>query len=91
VMEALFGIKSAFARTPKYRVAKKGEKSQAAKYRKRLKLAPCALVICTSQPALFMLRAFDTAACGFSRSVCTRCPSLEEWIVNVMIDSSRPG
>lgn len=55
-----------------------------------LKLAPCALVICTSQPALFRLRAFDTAACGFSRSVCTRCPSLEAWIVNVMIDSSRP-
>src|SRR5208337_1844109 len=27
-------------RTPKYRVAKKGEKSQASKYRKRLKLAP---------------------------------------------------
>jgi cellulose synthase/poly-beta-1,6-N-acetylglucosamine synthase-like glycosyltransferase len=40
VMEALFGIKSAFVRTPKYRVARKGEKSQAAKYRKRLKLAP---------------------------------------------------
>jgi len=40
VMEALFGIKSGFVRTPKYRVAKKGEKSQAAKYRKRLKLAP---------------------------------------------------
>jgi cellulose synthase/poly-beta-1,6-N-acetylglucosamine synthase-like glycosyltransferase len=40
VMEALFGIKSAFVRTPKYRVAKKGEKSQAAKYRKRLLLAP---------------------------------------------------
>jgi cellulose synthase/poly-beta-1,6-N-acetylglucosamine synthase-like glycosyltransferase len=40
VMEALFGIKSAFVRTPKYRVALKGEKSQAAKYRKRLKLAP---------------------------------------------------
>ncbi|HKD59326.1 MAG TPA: cellulose synthase family protein [Terracidiphilus sp.] len=40
VMEALFGIKSAFVRTPKYRVAQKGEKSQAAKYRKRLKLAP---------------------------------------------------
>jgi len=40
VMEALFGIKSAFVRTPKYRVAKKGEKSQAAKYRKRLILAP---------------------------------------------------
>jgi cellulose synthase/poly-beta-1,6-N-acetylglucosamine synthase-like glycosyltransferase len=40
VMEALFGIKSAFVRTPKYRVARKGEKSQAAKYRKRLVLAP---------------------------------------------------
>ena len=40
VMEALFGMKSPFVRTPKYRVAKKGEKSQAAKYRKRLLLAP---------------------------------------------------
>jgi len=40
VMEALVGHKSAFVRTPKYRVAKKGEKSQAAKYRKRLILAP---------------------------------------------------
>lgn len=40
VMEALFGIKSAFVRTPKYRVAQKGEKSKAAKYRKRLILAP---------------------------------------------------
>jgi cellulose synthase/poly-beta-1,6-N-acetylglucosamine synthase-like glycosyltransferase len=40
VMEALFGIKSAFVRTPKYRVAQKGEKSQAAKYRKRLVIAP---------------------------------------------------
>jgi cellulose synthase/poly-beta-1,6-N-acetylglucosamine synthase-like glycosyltransferase len=41
VLEALFGIQSAFARTPKYRVAQKGEKSIAAKkYRKRLVLAP---------------------------------------------------
>ncbi len=40
VMEAILGIKSAFVRTPKYRVAKKGQKSQAAKYRKRLKLTP---------------------------------------------------
>jgi cellulose synthase/poly-beta-1,6-N-acetylglucosamine synthase-like glycosyltransferase len=40
VMEAIFGIKSPFVRTPKYRVAQKGQKSQAAKYRKRLKLAP---------------------------------------------------
>ena len=40
VMEALFGIKSAFARTPKYSVKKKGEQSQARKYRKRLGLIP---------------------------------------------------
>jgi cellulose synthase/poly-beta-1,6-N-acetylglucosamine synthase-like glycosyltransferase len=40
VMEALFGIKSGFVRTPKYRVARKGEKSHASKYRKRLLLAP---------------------------------------------------
>ncbi len=40
VMEALFGIKSAFARTPKYRVTAKGEKAQAKKYRKRLGIIP---------------------------------------------------
>ena len=40
VMEALFGIKSAFARTPKYRVQEKGERSQAKVYRKRLGLVP---------------------------------------------------
>jgi cellulose synthase/poly-beta-1,6-N-acetylglucosamine synthase-like glycosyltransferase len=40
VLEALFGIKSAFARTPKYRVKQKGEKSQAKKYRKRLGIIP---------------------------------------------------
>jgi len=40
VLEALFGIESSFKRTPKYRVLKKGEKSQAAKYRKRLGIIP---------------------------------------------------
>ncbi len=40
VMEALLGVKSAFARTPKYSVRKKGEKSQAQKYRKRLGIVP---------------------------------------------------
>jgi len=40
VLEALFGIKSAFARTPKYSINKKGEKSQANKYRKRLGIIP---------------------------------------------------
>ena len=39
-MEALFGLKSAFARTPKYRVKKKGEASQAKVYRKRLGIVP---------------------------------------------------
>ncbi len=40
VLEALFGITSSFKRTPKYRVLKKGERSQAAKYRKRLGIVP---------------------------------------------------
>jgi cellulose synthase/poly-beta-1,6-N-acetylglucosamine synthase-like glycosyltransferase len=40
VLEALFGVKSAFARTPKYRVKKKGERSQAKVYRKRLGIVP---------------------------------------------------
>ncbi len=40
VLEALLGIKSSFKRTPKYRVLKKGEKTQAAKYRKRLGIVP---------------------------------------------------
>jgi cellulose synthase/poly-beta-1,6-N-acetylglucosamine synthase-like glycosyltransferase len=40
VLEALFGVQSAFARTPKYSVKKKGEKSQAKKYRKRLGIVP---------------------------------------------------
>ncbi len=40
VLEALVGVQSAFARTPKYRVQKKGEKTQAQKYRKRLGVIP---------------------------------------------------
>jgi cellulose synthase/poly-beta-1,6-N-acetylglucosamine synthase-like glycosyltransferase len=40
VMEALFGVKSAFARTPKFNIRKKGEKSKAQKYRKRLGIVP---------------------------------------------------
>jgi cellulose synthase/poly-beta-1,6-N-acetylglucosamine synthase-like glycosyltransferase len=40
VLEALLGVKSAFARTPKYSVKKKGEKSQAKVYRKRLGIVP---------------------------------------------------
>jgi hypothetical protein len=40
VMEALFGVQTAFARTPKYSVQKKGERSQAKVYRKRLGIIP---------------------------------------------------
>ena len=40
VMEALFGYKTPFARTPKYRVKQKGEASQAKVYRKRLGIVP---------------------------------------------------
>ncbi len=40
VLEALFGVQSAFARTPKYSVTKKGERSHATKYRKRLGWVP---------------------------------------------------
>ena len=40
VLEALFGVKSAFARTPKYRVQVKGEQSHAKVYRKRLGIVP---------------------------------------------------
>jgi cellulose synthase/poly-beta-1,6-N-acetylglucosamine synthase-like glycosyltransferase len=41
VMEALFGIRSPFTRTPKYSVQRRGEKSKgAAKYRKRLGIIP---------------------------------------------------
>jgi cellulose synthase/poly-beta-1,6-N-acetylglucosamine synthase-like glycosyltransferase len=40
VMEALVGKKTAFARTPKYRVVSKSDKPIARKYRKRLGLVP---------------------------------------------------
>jgi cellulose synthase/poly-beta-1,6-N-acetylglucosamine synthase-like glycosyltransferase len=59
VMEALFGVKSAFVRTPKYRVAKKGEKSQAAKYRKRLVLAPWIEIILGAYFFLAILYTFS--------------------------------
>jgi cellulose synthase/poly-beta-1,6-N-acetylglucosamine synthase-like glycosyltransferase len=40
VIEALFGIKTAFKRTPKYRIEKRGQIPQASKYRKRLGIVP---------------------------------------------------
>jgi cellulose synthase/poly-beta-1,6-N-acetylglucosamine synthase-like glycosyltransferase len=60
VMEALFGVQSAFARTPKYRVNKKGEKSQAKKYRKRLGIIPWIELAIGSYFALTVRYAFTT-------------------------------
>jgi hypothetical protein len=40
VLEAIFGIKSAFKRTPKYRIEKRGQIAQASQYRKRLGIVP---------------------------------------------------
>jgi len=40
VLEALFGIKSAFKRTPKYCIEKRGQVAQASQYRKRLGIVP---------------------------------------------------
>ncbi len=60
VLEALFGIKSSFKRTPKYRVAKKGERSQAAKYRKRLGIVPWIELLIGSYFALTIWYAIDT-------------------------------
>jgi cellulose synthase/poly-beta-1,6-N-acetylglucosamine synthase-like glycosyltransferase len=40
VLEALFGIKTAFKRTPKYRIERRGQVPQANKYRKRLGIVP---------------------------------------------------
>jgi cellulose synthase/poly-beta-1,6-N-acetylglucosamine synthase-like glycosyltransferase len=40
VMEALFGVQSAFKRTPKYRVQSKADRALGQKYRRRLGLVP---------------------------------------------------
>jgi hypothetical protein len=40
VMEALFGIKSSFKRTPKYRVQSKADRAMGQKYRRRLGIVP---------------------------------------------------
>ena len=61
VMEALFGIKSSFKRTPKYSVQKRGEKSQAAKYRKRLGIVPWIELLIGGYFLLTVLYAWDNA------------------------------
>ncbi len=60
VLEALFGIKSAFARTPKFAVKKKGERSQAQKYRKRLGIVPWIELAIGSYFAVTVWYAFST-------------------------------
>ncbi len=60
VLEAIFGKQSAFARTPKYRVAGKGERSKAAaKYRKRLGLIPWLELLIGGYFALTVYYAMD--------------------------------
>ncbi len=57
VFEALFGIKSPFNRTPKYRVQSKTDKAMAQKYRKRLGLVPWLELLVGSYFALMCLYA----------------------------------
>src|SRR4029079_1962301 len=60
VLEALFGHQTAFARTPKYRVQTKGEKSVAAKkYRKRLGIVPWIEILIGCYFALTVWYAID--------------------------------
>jgi len=60
VMEALMGKQTAFARTPKYRVQTKGDKSVAAKkYRKRLGVIPWIELLIGSYFALTIWYAVD--------------------------------
>jgi cellulose synthase/poly-beta-1,6-N-acetylglucosamine synthase-like glycosyltransferase len=60
VLEALFGYQTAFARTPKYRVQAKGEKSAAAKtYRKRLGIVPWIEILIGCYFALTVWYAID--------------------------------
>ena len=61
VMEALLGIQSSFKRTPKYSVQKRGEKSQAAKYRKRLGIVPWIELLIGGYFALTVVYAWDNA------------------------------
>jgi hypothetical protein len=58
-MEALLGIKSSFKRTPKYSVQKRGEKSQAGKYRKRLGVVPWIELVIGTYFALTVMYAWD--------------------------------
>jgi hypothetical protein len=59
VLEALLGHKTAFARTPKYRVESKMDKARAAKYRKRLGWVPWVELVIGAYFALTVYYAID--------------------------------
>ena len=59
VLEALLGHKTAFARTPKYRVESKMDKASAAKYRKRLGWVPWVELLIGTYFALTVYYAID--------------------------------
>ena len=59
VLEALVGKKSAFARTPKYRVENKKDKVQATKYRKRLGWVPWVELLIGSYFAMTVIYALQ--------------------------------
>jgi cellulose synthase/poly-beta-1,6-N-acetylglucosamine synthase-like glycosyltransferase len=60
VMEALFGIKSSFKRTPKYRVQSKADKALGQKYRRRLGLVPWLELLVGSYFVLTCIYAFTS-------------------------------
>ena len=70
VLEALVGKKTAFARTPKYRVESKQDKVGAKKYRKRLGWVPWIELLIGSYFALAVLYAIENG--GFSGAIQVR-------------------
>jgi hypothetical protein len=60
VLEALFGVKSAFKRTPKYNVQGKADKARAQKYRRRLGLVPWLELLVGSYFALTCFYAYSS-------------------------------
>ena len=60
VMEALFGIKSSFKRTPKYRVQSKADKALGQKYRRRLGIVPWLELLVGGYFALMCLYAYTS-------------------------------
>jgi cellulose synthase/poly-beta-1,6-N-acetylglucosamine synthase-like glycosyltransferase len=60
VMEALFGIKSSFKRTPKYRVQSKADRALGQKYRRRLGLVPWLELLVGSYFVLTCVYAFTS-------------------------------